>query len=89
MKKMYDITFTPKSYKSCLFTYPCVDSNTAFLKGKKLAVFGSNMIGEEIIKYAERKGAVIQNSIYDDPDILIINTMPPPRARPREGKQHR
>jgi NAD(P)-dependent dehydrogenase (short-subunit alcohol dehydrogenase family) len=76
MKMLHEITIEKRSFPLDIFTYPCVDPNTDFLKGKNIFIYENsrNILGDELEKKCKDKGAVICNALTEDSDILIINS---------------
>jgi hypothetical protein len=76
MNTLYDITWTRRSFSPDLFSYPCVDPNTPFLKDKNVTVFQgeNNALGKRIERNCAARGAYISNALNETTDILIINT---------------
>jgi hypothetical protein len=75
MNILHDITLTKISFLPKLFSYPCVDPNTPFLKGKNVMVFQdkSNLLGEQIKRHCTVRGAYISDTLNENIDILVIN----------------
>jgi hypothetical protein len=76
MNTLHDITLTKRSFSQNLFSYPCIDPNTPFLKDKNVMVFQneSNVLGEQIKRNCTVRGANISDVLNETTDILVINT---------------
>jgi NAD(P)-dependent dehydrogenase (short-subunit alcohol dehydrogenase family) len=77
MNDLYDLflTINKRKYPGTLFSYPCVDPNSAFLQDKNVVIFGNtcSALEEQLIKKCKAKGAALCDDLNDDTDILIIN----------------